>query len=740
MIKTTQEAVSRIKRFFPFALPFSHIRRNPIAVFLWLLLILLISGNFGAKYGIRTIFYDPEYMGNTTGASFFVLGIAFSVFITAINTYTFSRILKRYPFLLVLRNPFYTYCKNNFILPTLLIGIFCGNLYSFQINEQLASPKTAIYYIICFILGFIGFLFFVFAYFIPFSSYFSKAIKPFLNETEREESELIQQNVADEIHYFYLQKIFNVRRGRTILHIHPTLQLKLSRRNKISTTLFEFIIIILFVLLSITIESEYFIPPAGVSILILLTLIFMVYSTLSTWFGGWTYAIIFVISFIIYQVNNYKPMAFKNFALGLDYNSLNAPEYSNERINQFAIDSLFYGDKTTLQNQIAILNNWKKNTNKKKPKLVLIATSGGGSRASLWTYHVFQNLYKEIPNELPANVHLITGASGGLVGASYFRQLLIQKEEEHLNNYYIHDQSHFNNLSKDLLNKLTHTASTRDLFIRTKKVKQGHNIYIKDRGFAWEEQLNANTNNLLDRNLGYYSSYERSGLVPLIVFTPTIVNDGRKLIISSQSMRFIQSSHPYTNFKTGNNYVDFQSYFEGVSPQSLYFPTAIRTSATFPVVMPMISIPSTPEIRLADAGVRDNYGITFCLDYIYSLQDWINNNTSGVIIIQIRDTRKVLDKFNYDQLNLFQKLMLPFSLMTRNFTKTQDLDQDALLKMSSQAFKFPLDVVTFNLRETTEDQIALSWHLSNQEKELIKRRTDSESNLYSLKRLKELLK
>ena len=426
--------------------------------------------------------------------------------------------------------------------------------------------------------------------------------------------------------------------------------------------------------------------------------------------------------------------------MGLDYSPKNSPEYSNARVDRFAKDTIFYGQKTTLDNQIEILERWKANTGKRKPKLVLIATSGGGSRASLWTYHVLQNMYKELPEQLPNNVHLITGASGGLVGASYFRQLLIERREKNLNSYYIHEQQHFNNLSKDLLNRLTHTASTRDLFIRLKKVKQGNNTYVKDRGFAWEEQLNSNTGNLLDRNLGYYASYERSGKIPLIVFTPTIVNDGRRLIINSQSMRFVQSSHPDRVTRTGSNYVDLQSYFQDISPQSLYFPTAIRTSATFPLVMPMISIPAKPEIRLADAGVRDNYGIEFCADYVYALQDWIRRNTSGVVIIQIRDTRKILDNFNYDNLNLFQKLTLPFSLMTKNFTKTQDLEQDALLKMTVQAMNFPMEVVTFNLRETTEDQIALSWHLSNQEKELIKRRIDSESNLNSIKRLKELLK
>ncbi len=739
MIATTKEMANRIKRFYPFVLPFSHIRHNPIAVLLGALLTLMLTGQLGMKYGINNIFYAPEYMGETTWFSFFVLGMALGVFITALNTYTFSRIIKIYPFLLVLRAPFYTYCKNNFLLPSLLTFTYCYNLYQFQIDEQLAKPQLATFYMISFLLGIISFLFFTFVYFIPYSRYFAKAIKPFILEMDAKKEHNDHFHI-DNINYYYVQKIFKVRRGRTILHIHPHLQKKLSRRNKISTSLFEFLVILLFIILSITVDSDRFTPPAGVSFMLLLTLIFMIYSTLSTWFGGWTYALIILFFFTVNKFDSHKPLAFRNFARGLDYSTSVSPEYSNNRIATFASDTTFYGEKTTLENQIEILEKWKKSTGKNKPKLVLVAASGGGSRASLWTYHVLQNLYKEIPEDLPNNLHLITGASGGLVGASYFRQLLIEKKEKNLNDYYIHDQRHFNNLSKDLLNRLAHTASTRDLLFRSKKIHQGNNTYIKDRGFAWEEQFNANTDHLLDKNLGYYRSYERSGNYPLIVFTPTIVNDGRKLLISSQSMRFIQAAHPQNITKTGQNYIDLQSYFESVSPSSLYFPTAIRSSATFPFVMPMISIPAKPEIRLADAGVRDNYGIQLCVDYTYALQEWIQKNTSGVVIIQIRDTRKVLDNFNYDDLTLMQKIFLPFSVMTKNFTKTQDLDQDALLKVSGQAFRFPFEVVSFNLREATQDHIALSWNLSNQDKELIKRRIDSESNINGIIRLKELLK
>lgn len=53
--------------------------------------------------------------------------------------------------------------------------------------------------------------------------------------------------------------------------------------------------------------------------------------------------------------------------------------------------------------------------------------------------------------------------------------------------------------------------------------------------------------------------------------------------------------------------------------------------------------------------------------------------------------------------------------------------------------KFPIDVVSFNLREKVQDQIALSWHLTKREKSIILGAFNSESNQKELMRLKDLL-
>jgi hypothetical protein len=55
------------------------------------------------------------------------------------------------------------------------------------------------------------------------------------------------------------------------------------------------------------------------------------------------------------------------------------------------------------------------------PKLVVVATSGGAYRATFWTAVVLDKLSTEarLPN-FAGSIRLMTGASGGMVGAAYF--------------------------------------------------------------------------------------------------------------------------------------------------------------------------------------------------------------------------------------------------------------------------------------------------------------------------------
>ena len=66
-----------------------------------------------------------------------------------------------------------------------------------------------------------------------------------------------------------------------------------------------------------------------------------------------------------------------------------------------------------------ILENWKAKFPKdEKPKMIFINASGGGLRSAVWTMNVLQKLNESTHGDLMKKSILITGASGGMVGAS----------------------------------------------------------------------------------------------------------------------------------------------------------------------------------------------------------------------------------------------------------------------------------------------------------------------------------
>jgi len=127
------------------------------------------------------------------------------------------------------------------------------------------------------------------------------------------------------------------------------------------------------------------------------------------------------------------------------------------------------------------------------------------------------------------------------------------------------------------------------------------------------------------------------------------------------------------------------------------------------------------------------------MEFLYEMKEWIEENTSGVIVLQIRDTKKIMDNETYRKVSLLDKITLPFGNMYRNFARTQDFDQEELLKLGASSFKTPVEFIEFNLRENKKDRISLSWHLTGNEKQKIERAYKSSRNQASLRKLESLL-
>lgn len=125
----------------------------------------------------------------------------------------------------------------------------------------------------------------------------------------------------------------------------------------------------------------------------------------------------------------------------------------------------------------------------------------------------------------------------------------------------------------------------------------------------------------------------------------------------------------------------------------------MRSSATFPFVMPMVTLPISPGIQLMDAGLRDNYRGKITSVYKNALDDWIKKNTSGVIIVKLYDKKKILANEKSKTVSLFNKFTLPIGNMYSNFPRTQDFNQDQIFKKLEHNLEYLLDVISFNQRQ-----------------------------------------
>lgn len=742
--KLKYNSVRFFRAFFPVQLLFAHIKYNLFSLFFWLILFLIASDGLGSAFGIPFLFYSPEYRGETSWLSFLLMGVAIGGFTMAFHTYSYVKMCKRFPFLLTIPNSFITFSWNNSLIPISFLLFFICRFSQFQQVEEFASLFTICNYIFSFLIGFSVFILISYLYFFPQNRKLFKAFSFDENDAEDKINAFLsrKENWADYFKYkkdrayIYLVAPFSWRISKKTAHLDKTIMERVLNKTKVSASIFEFITIITFFLVGVFRDSPTLELPAGMSIIMLLAIIMMLYSALHSWFNYWTFPLILLVLLSMNYLSKTSSLfRYKNYAYGMNYDKRSLKMYDYHVIDSINSDVVL--DNRSKREFIKSMNHWKYNTEKNKPKLIIVLTSGGGSRSALWTLTILNKLDTLMDYRAKKHIQMITGASGGMIGAAYYRSLSLERMtgERKL----ISKKEAEKNISKDLLNKLSFSAYSNDLLFRIQTVKIYDRNYTKDRGFAFEEQLNENTNGALNKEFSYFQQYERLGQIPVMIFTPTIINDGRRILMSAQNLNFLCSGKGSASaLNKLNENIDFQTFFN--KNNNVRFLSVLRMNATFPLVLPMVSLPTTPEVNVMDAGIRDNYGVKLTFEYLFALQKWIDENTSGVILVKIRDTKKVLEGENVSQVSLFEKFTLPFGNMYKNFTRTQDFDQDELMKLAAFSFSFPIDLIEFNLRESSKDRISLSWHLTSQEKKKISAAVSSKSNQMAFEQLRNLLK
>lgn len=175
--------------------------------------------------------------------------------------------------------------------------------------------------------------------------------------------------------------------------------------------------------------------------------------------------------------------------------------------------------------------------------------------------------------------------------------------------------------------------------------------------------------------------------------------------------------------------------YENFDVDSLRYSTAIRMSATFPYISPYISLPGKEKLQLFDAGAHDNYGISTSLEFVSIFEKWILKNTSGIIFLQIVNRNKEQDDNSND---FISDIFRPFQGSVGNYFNFQQINFEKQFRQMSPRLQEQIDFV--NLYLTSEKQeISISWHLTESEKQEIKKAIDSPANKFALQKLKILL-
>jgi hypothetical protein len=210
---------------------------------------------------------------------------------------------------------------------------------------------------------------------------------------------------------------------------------------------------------------------------------------------------------------------------------------------------------------------------------------------------------------------------------------------------------------------------------------------VGSRGVALERAWSGNMGGALDVPFSRLAGGEAEGWRPSLVFTPMLVEDGRRLIVSNLYLPFLcqsdgpslspdhelppdESALPGANptrpeatsrkvrrppgrprkaagakgppgrevkrYRYSLSAVEFFALFPDDGRFTL--PTAARMSASFPWVSPAVDLPTTPRRRVVDAGYYDNTGVGAAVSWLYRHRDWLLGNTSGVVLIQVRDS------------------------------------------------------------------------------------------------------
>lgn len=758
--------IAAIYYSFPIQLVVLHIRKNKALLLFWLILFGIITKQVGRLFGIPYLFLDPEYVNRVDFWSFYIMGISLGCFTMAFHISCYILDHNKFGFLGNLPKPFTRFCINNSLIPFCFMLVYIYQLVSFQLANERLLNQEIIFDAAGLVFGYVTMILVLFYYLVLTNHDIIKVLASQVNRT-LQRKKLSRVNVLHRIQEAkldiirvdnYFETLLRLREVDDTMPIDNRAIIKIFDQNQFNAIIIELVVVIAVLVLGFFRGHTFFQIPAGASLVLLFTMFVMMGGAFFHWLKDWStttvVGMVLIINFLMttpFFKSDYE-------AYGLDYTGPRAA-YSLENLRSLDGNPRYLADKAQT---VEILKNWRaKFPANKKPKMVFICTSGGGQRAAVWTMRSLQMADNQLGGKLMQHTCLMTGASGGLVGSSFFRELYLRKMQG--DSIDIYSDRYLYDIAKDNLNAIVFSLVVNDIFFRFQRFDyQGHSYY-RDRGYAFEEQLNQNTDGLLDKPLARYRDPERKGQIPMLIMSPTIINDGRRLYISPQNISYMTTQRAEAKQLRNQTVhgIEFRRMFEEQGADSLRFLSALRMSATFPYITPNVTLPSTPAMEIMDAGLSDNFGITDAVRFLYVFKDWISENTSGVVFVAIRDSQKNGAIEQNEEQSLFQKVFTPIGSLYANWENLQDINNDNAVEFAQGWFKGDIERIELQYvprssywklspdaktiaknssPKSKTEGASLSWHLTEPEKENIKNAIYEVRNQNAIYHLARLLK
>lgn len=725
----------------PIQLFLLHFRRYQVFLIFWYILFATVAGSFMFTFGANSLYLAPEYLGEVTPLSTAIVGFAIGVFIMSWNITTFILHSKNVKFLATTAQPFLKYCINNALIPLCFLVFYFVKAVHYARYQELLHGADILFLAGGFAGGIIASIAIAFIYFFGADKTIYRSMSAVITTANTHYAEVVQKTQLPKektelnVEWFLSAK-FRLRKPRDVRHYSDDFLQSVFKRHHVAAVIAIAVAFLSLILVGFTSDARLSQIPAAASITVFFAIVIAVAGALTLFLRSWAIPVLVLLYLglnVLYKKEIIDP---RNKAYGLNYiDKSNRPIYDRETIRKLASDSNINADKKYF---LGILNKWKAKQKTDKPVLYIINTSGGGARSAVFTMNTLQRLDSLFGGELMNQTVLINGASGGMLGAAYFRELYYEKVRGA--NINLQDKQYVENISKDLLSPLFASFVTRDMIGPVQKFEAGGFRYAKDRGYAFEQKLNENTHYALAKTLNEYLLPESEATIPTMFFNSVINRDGRKMIMSTHPARYLMRPQSDTNNISGvdADAVDFNSFFSKQGSMNVNILSALRMNATFPYVLPSVWLPTNPIIDVMDAGLRDNFGQESSLRFIEVFKDWLRENTSKVVLLQIRD-RSLGDWDKTAEGDLINSLTQPFLILQSNWYKLQDYYQHDQLEYLYDAYGPQFYRVCFQYVPSKLDAPAsLSFHLTTAEKRDIARALENPANMKEFKKLENI--